>query len=220
MRGTVIGMASVVGMRFGWIALAGVVAGPLAADAAAVPARVTVTSVTPARPGWLRVAVRFDGTRRPLLRLVPDCRTATPGTSVVGAQVTVAAARRQAFLDVPDDLAWLTDSRRQPCEVTGLAVEMVRGQTVVARAPVPVTLPPAYPPPPLPASARAREDVPRLAFATAKRGAPEASSAEAGILWSLDQHVGVAVSFERTDLGTTVPHDSGNGIRTSLRFGF
>src|SRR5262245_1339856 len=112
---TVIGMESVVGMRFGRIALAGVVAGALATDAAAVPARITVTSVTPARPGWLRVAVRFDGDRRPILRLVPECRTPSPATSVVGAQVTLAAARRKAFLDVPDDLAWLTDSRRQPC---------------------------------------------------------------------------------------------------------
>jgi hypothetical protein len=86
-------------------------------------------------------------------------------------------------------------------------------------ATVPVALPPAYPPPVL-ADTRPHEDAPRLGFATDGRTGPEARSAEAGLRWSLDEHVAVGLSFERTTLGHAVPLDPGNGFRTSVRIGF
>ncbi len=105
---------------------------------AGAPATLAVTGVDRSQPGVVRIAVRYDGSRKPSFRLMPTC--AGSGEWVVAAAVTVTRARNQALVELRDDLGWLTD-RRLPCQARGLAVQMLDGDLVVASAEVPIDMP-------------------------------------------------------------------------------
>ncbi len=198
----------------GWL-LASAVSGALVTPAGAEG--LSVTRVAPVRPGWTRVALRYDAKGVPGFRVTPTCASPLGARWTIAATVRVVPGRRQARLDLRDDLAWLAD-RRLRCEPTGLEVQMLRGRTVIARARLPVTLP-AAPAPPEPAPVQdplAR----RLHLAADKRFGPQAQTSEAGVTWSLGEHTALELSYQSTVVGRTVPRDVDNGVRTGVRVGF
>ncbi len=142
---------------------------------AGAPATLAVTGVDRSHPGVVRIAVQYDGCRRASFRLMPTC--AGPSEWVVAAAVTVTRARRQALVELRDDLGWLTD-RRLPCQARGLAVQMLDGTRVVASAEVPIDMPApraltaAPPPQPEPL-------VPGLAVVGHKLRSPQTKMSEA-----------------------------------------
>jgi hypothetical protein len=190
-------------------------AGP--ALAAGAPS-LTVTRVTPLASGAVRIGVAWRGVATPRLRVTPVCPEGDAANHALGARIVRDRRRRRATVEIRDDLAWLTDRRTAPCLTTGLAVELLDGEHVIARAPVPVVLPPPYPPPPLPAEPSA----PAAGVGVAKErvAAPNAETSAAGLHWRLGSHVALGLTYERTTLGRPLPRDVGNGIRTSLRLGF
>jgi hypothetical protein len=177
-----------------------------------------VARVSPLPDGWLRIEVRWAGVRAPRLRLAPVCAGDDGTSPALGVRLALDARRRRAALDVRDDLAWLTDRRTAPCAATALAVEMLDGPHVVARAPVPVVLPPPYPPAALPAPPAPPPGA--VAVAKERSRGPVADSTAAGVRWTLAPHVALGLAYERTTLGRPVPRDVGNGVRTSLRVAF
>jgi hypothetical protein len=194
----------------------------LAALAAAAPAQagtratLAVTSVDRSHPGVVRVTVRWDGSRRPRFRLTSTC--GGPGERVVAAAVTVTPATKQALLELPDDLGWLSDPRL-PCEARGLAVQMLDGTRVAASAEVPIDIPApraltaAPPPPPAPL-------VPSLGVEGRKLRSPQTKMSEAGLTWSLSDHVTLNLSYERTAYAPLMPRDHDDGILTGVKVGF
>jgi len=194
----------------------------LAALAAAAPAQagavatLAVTSVDRSQPGVVRIAVRYDGSRRPSFRLTPTC--GGRGEWVVAAAVTTTPARKQALVELRDDLAWLTD-RRLACEARGLAVQMLDGTRVVASAEVPIEIPApraltaAPPPPPEPL-------VPSLGVVGRKLRSPQTKMSEAGLTWSLSDHLTFNLSYERTAYAPMMPRDHDDGILTGVKLGF
>ena len=191
--------------------------GALATEAAA--ATVSVTQVERLRPGSLRIGVRYAAKDVPSFRLVPVCRPPASADWVVAATVSIVPARQRATLETQDDLAWLVD-RRLPCHATGIAVEMLRGTVVVARADVPVALPPPrefVPPPPPPPLAH---DPSRLGVAGLKYKAPQTRMSQAGVTWSLTDRVSLQLSYERTAYAPTMAKDHDDGILTGVKLGF
>ena len=196
----------------------------LAALAAAAPAQaeaaatLAVTGVDRSHPGVVQIAVRYRGGRSPSFRLTPNCRAAAPGEWVVAATVSVVPARRRAVLELRDALGSLTD-RRLPCQARGLAVQMLDGTSVVASAEVPMDMPApraltaAPPPQPEPL-------VPGLAVVGHKLRSPQTKMSEAGLTWSLSNHVTLNLSYERTAYAPLMPRDHDDGIMTGVKLGF
>jgi len=180
-------------------------------------ATVSVDTVERPGPGSLRIGVRWAGNGAPAFRLVPVCRAPDRADRVVVATVTVVAARMRAILETHDELAWLVD---RPCRATGLAVEMLRGRDVVARADVPLALPAprefVAPPPPPPL---AREPS-RLGVAGVKFKAPQTRMSQAAVTWSLTDRVSFQLSYERTAYAPTMAKDHDDGILTGLKLKF
>ena len=189
----------------------------LATEAAA--ATVTVTEVERLDSGPVRIAVRYAAADAPSFRLVPVCGTPSPDDWVVPATVTTAPAHGRVTLETHDDLAWLVE-RRVPCRATGLAVEMLRGDVVVARAYVPNALPvprefvPLPPPPPV------EQESSRLGIAGQKDKAPQTRMSQAGVTWSVTNRVSLLLSYERTAYGPTMARDHDDGILTGVKLGF
>ena len=183
---------------------------------AGAPATLAVTGVDRSHPGVVRIAVQYDGCRRASFRLMPTC--AGPSEWVVAAAVTVTRARRQALVELRDDLGWLTD-RRLPCQARGLAVQMLDGTRVVASAEVPIEMPAqraltaAPPPQPEPL-------VPGLAVVGHKLRSPQTKMSEAGLTWSLSNHVTLNLSYERTAYAPLMLRDHDDGIMTGVKLGF
>jgi hypothetical protein len=195
----------------------------VAALAAVVPAEVGATAsikvaaVDRSHPGVVRIAVRWHGGRSPSFRLSPACGLAESGDWVIASTVTV-AARRQAVLELPDDLAWLGDPRL-PCRTHALTVQMLEGSAVVAGAEVPIDIPApraftAAPPPPLDPVA------PRFGFVGRKLQAPQTKMSEAGVTWSVNKHVTLNLSYERTGYAPVMSRDHDDGILTGVKVGF
>ncbi len=181
---------------------------------AGAPATLAVTGVDRSQPGVVRIAVRYDGSRKPSFRLMPTC--AGSGEWVVAAAVTVTRARDQALVELRDDLGWLTD-RRLPCQARGLAVQMLDGDLVVASAEVPIDRPRALTatPPPQPEPL-----VPGLGVVGHKLRSPQTKMSEAGLTWSLSNHVTLNLSYERTAYAPLMPRDHDDGIMTGVKLGF
>jgi hypothetical protein len=183
---------------------------------AGTPATLAVTSVDRSHPGIVRIAVRYDGSPRPTFRVTPGC--GGPGERMVAAAVTVAPATKQALIELPDDLGWRTD-RPLPCQERGLAVQMLDGTRVVASAEVPVDIPApraltaAPPPPPAPL-------VPSLGVEGRKLRSPQTKMSEAGLTWSVSDHVTLNLTYERTAYAPTMLHDHDDGILTGVKVGF
>ena len=188
-----------------------------ASEAAA--ATVSVTTVERLPVGSLRIGVRYVAQDPPSFRLVPICRAPASADWIVATTVRTVPERRQATLETGDDLAWLVD-RRLPCRATGLAVEMLRGKVVVARADVPIALPaprefvPPPPPPPL------AQEPSRLRVAGQKYKAPQTRMSQAGVTWSLTDRVSLQLSYERTAYAPTMARDHDDGIVTGVKLGF
>ena len=189
---------------------------PLGADAAT---RVKVSGIDHSEPGVLRIAVKWRGSRTPAFRLSPACVAGTPADWVVASTVTMVPARRRAVLETSDDLAWLAD-RGLPCRARALTVQMLQGTRIVASARVPVDLPAplvftaAPPPPPL------EHSVPRLGFVGRKLQAPQTKMSEAGVTWSVNEHVTLNLSYERTGYAPVMSRDHDDGILTGVKVGF
>jgi len=183
---------------------------------AGTPATLAVTGVDHSQPGVVRIAVRYGGSRTPSFRVTPSC--GLPGEWVVAAAVTVTPARKEALLELRDDLGWLTD-RRLPCQARGLAVQMLDGTRVVASANVPIDMPApraltaAPPPPPAPL-------VRSLGVVGSKLRSPQTKMSEAGLTWSVSNHLTLNLCYERTAYAPMMPHDHDDGIMTGLKLGF
>src|SRR5438093_874232 len=179
-------------------------------------ATIAVTSVDRSHPGVVRIAVRYDGSPRPSFRLTPTC--AGPGEWVVAATIMTTPARKESLVELRDDLGWLTD-RRLPCQARGLAVQMLDGDRVVASAEVPIEMPAtraltaAPPPQPEPL-------VPGLGVVGHKLRSPQTKLSEAGLTWSLSNHVTLNLSYERTAYAPLMPRDHDDGIMTGVKLGF
>jgi len=198
------------------VLLLAVLAG-LATEAAA--ATVSVTRVERLPPESLRIGVSYAAQDPPSFRLVPVCHAAASAEWVVAATVRTVPAHGEATLETHDDLAWLVD-RRHPCRATGLAVEMLRGKVVVARADVPMALPAPRefvpPPPPAPLA----QEPSRLGVAGQKYKAPQTRMSQAGVTWSLTDRVSLQLSYERTAYAPTMARDHDDGIVTGVKLGF
>jgi hypothetical protein len=189
----------------------------LATEAAA--ATVTVTEVERLDSGPVRIGVRYTAADTPSFRLVPVCPTPSPDDWVLPATVRTAPARGRATLETHDDLTALVE-RRVPCRATGLAVEMLRGDVVVARADVPNALPPPREFVPLPPPPAVDREPSRLGLAGQKYKAPQTRMSQAGVTWSLTNRVSLLLSYERTAYGPTMARDHDDGIVTGVKLGF
>jgi hypothetical protein len=196
------------------LVLAAILVGALATGAAA--ATVTVTDVGRPGPGRLRIGVRYEAAGRPAFQMVRICPSLRPPRRTVAATWSVVPSRHQAFIELRDDFARL-DPRR-PCPVAGLAVELVQHGSVVARADVP-SIPPvdviAAPPPQLPSNLPSR-----LGFQGGKYLAPQTKMSQAGITWSLNNHLTLLLSYERTAYAPVMWRDHDDGVVTGLKLCF
>jgi hypothetical protein len=101
-----------------------------------------------------------------------------------------------------------------------LTVQMLQGPRIVASARVPLELPApraftAAPPlPPL------EPAVPRLGFVGRKLQAPQTKMSEAGVTWSVNEHVTLNLSYERTGYAPVMSRDHDDGILTGVKVGF
>ena len=202
-------------MRRWWVMALGALLVSTRADASAPT--ILVTAIEHPRPGWVRVVAHYAGPERPSFRVIPVCAAERSVRWMVAAEVRVFARGRRAIVDLRDDLGWLAEWTAR-CAPTALALEMVRGGTVLAAVELPVTMPSALalapPPPPPPAEPS------RLGLAKTKLVSPEAELAEAGLRFAVSPRVALQIGYTRTALGSNVPHDPDNGVRTSLRVGF
>jgi hypothetical protein len=189
--------------------------GALATGAAA--ATMTVTEVGRPRPGRLRIGVRYEASGRARFRAVPTCPEAPRSRRSLPATVTLSPGRKQAFIELQEDLVRLGPP--PPCPVAGLTVEMVQRGRVVARAEIP-NVPPspsiAAPSPPPPPSALPS----RLGFAGGKYLAPQTRMSQAGVTWSLTNRLTLHLSYERTAFAPVMSRDHDDGIVTGLKLCF
>jgi len=183
----------------------------------AAAATVTVTKVERVRPGWIRIDLEYVTRDTPTFRLTPVCRTTPRPEWLIASIVSVVPQRGEAAITVPDDLGWLAD-RRTACRVEGVAVEMLQGADVVARTEVPLALPgpdlvalPVSEPDPEPS---------RLKLVGRKFAAPQTRMTEAGVTWSLNDHLAFHLSYERTAFAPIMSKDHDDGILTGLKLGF
>ena len=194
------------------------VLGTVALASAAPAATVTVTQVGRPRPGWLRIAVRYDAPARPIFRVVPACPALPNSGQSLPVTVGVSPSRKEAVIELHDDVTWFSEPAN-PCRVAGLTVEMLRRGRVMARASVP-NVPPAAtiaaPSPPPPASALPS----RLGFAGGKYLAPQTRMSQAGLSWSLTERLTVHLSYERTAFAPIMSKDHDDGIVTGLKLRF
>lgn len=180
--------------------------------------RLKVAAVERPRPGWMRIVARYRGPARAGFRVTPVCGSARGQHWVVASVVHVFPRERRAVIELRDDLGWLTDWQAR-CTPSGLKLEMVdRGQVLAMEAlPVTVTFPSvlALEPPvasPAPPS--------RVGLAKRKLVTPESQTSEAGLSFVLNSRLALQLGYARTAFGRTMPRDTDNGVRTSLRVGF
>jgi len=196
--------------------LAALATGVLASGAGA--ATVKVTQVGRPRPGWLRIAVRYEATGRPVFRMVPACRALPHSRRSLPATVSLTPGRKEAVIELQDDVTWFAEPVR-PCRVAGLTVELVQRGRVVAAAgvsEVPLTTGIAAPAPPPPPSG-----IPsRLGFAGGKYLAPQTRMSQAGVTWSLSDRLLLHLSYERTAFAPIMSRDHDDGIVTGLKLRF
>jgi|SRR5262245_30420254 len=83
------------------------------------------------------------------------------------------------------------------------------------------TAPPAAPafvlPPPAPAPAQVPS---RFGLIGQKYAGPQTGMSQAGVVWSLGDHLSVHLSYERTAYAPLMPRDHDNGVLTGLRLAF
>lgn len=182
----------------------------------ATGATLTVTDVARPRPGRLRIALHYDAQAGSHFRLVRICPSLGERERRVPATVAVAPEDGEAYIELRDDFMRL-DPRR-PCPVGGLAVEIVRRGSVVARADVP-SIPPATvitaPPPPAPSALPTR-----LGFAGGKYLAPQTKMSQAGLTWSFTDRLKLHLSYERTAFAPVMSRDHDDGVVTGLKLTF
>src|SRR5262245_46087153 len=188
-----------------------------AAEAAA--SSLTVTRVDRSRPGWVRIALEYaEPVDPPTFRMTAICDSTRRPEWLVASIVTVLPKHRQASIAVRDDLGWLAH-RRAECGAQGVAIEMLKGEDVVAEAEVPMTLP--EPPPLMSVAPPPEERTPsRLGVVGRKYAAPQTRMTEAGVVWSLSDRLSLHLSYERTAFAPVMSKDHDDGILTGLKVGF
>ena len=72
------------------------------------------------------------------------------------------------------------------------------------------------PPPPPPIA----QEPSRLHLAGQKYKAPQTRMSQAGVTWSLSDHVSLQLNYERTAYAPTMAKDHDDGILTGVKFGF
>ena len=93
-----------------------------------------------------------------------------------------------------------------------------RPQPAVVSEPCTETAAPTFvlgPAPPPPA-----QETSRFGVVGQKYAAPQTRMSQAGVLWSLSNHLSLQLSYERTAYAPLMPQDHDNGILTGLRVGF
>ena len=199
------------------IAVAGALAS-LVADAGAV--QLSLAPPAQLEGGWTRITGRYAGAAQaPQFRATGRC----PGQADEQILDCVVSSRAE------DGTLWLdlrgTPHRLElgtPCETPELAIEMVVGKEVVARAPVATRQVPARS---LEAAVLAPPEEPsrgprRFGVGGARYGAPSGKRLEAGVSWFIDSRVSLQLNYQRTAQPPTMSFDHDDGFLTRLLIGF
>jgi hypothetical protein len=200
------------------IAMAGALAS-LVADAGAT--QLSLDPPAQLEGGWTRIMGRYSAAApAPQFRAIGRC----PGQT--DEQILDRVVRSRA----EDGTLWLdlrgTPQRLEaldtPCEAPALAIEMLVGYEVVARAPIVTRQVSAQD---LDAAVLARREEPsrprrRFGVGGQKYGAPSGKRTEAGVSWFLDSRVSIQLNYQRTAQPPTMSFDHDDGFLTRLLIGF
>jgi hypothetical protein len=170
--------------------------------------------------GWTRIIGRYSAVAAPEFRATGRC----PGQADVQLHDCVVRSRpedRTLWLDLPGTLNRL-ERLGTPCETPELAIEMLVGKQVVARAPVASRPRPAQS---LEAAVLAPPEAPsraprRFGIGGQRYGAPSGKRLEAGVSWFIDSRVSLQLNYQRTAQPPTMSFDHDDGFLTRLLIGF
>jgi hypothetical protein len=200
------------------LVIAGVSAS-LVADAGA--AQLSLAPPAQLEGGWTRIVGRYvAGVPAPQFRATGRCPRETDARTLD----CVVRSRPE------DGTLWLdlrgTPHRLEglgmPCERPELAIEMLAGGEVVARAPV---APQRVSGQRLEAAVLAPSEEPsrsprRFGVGGQRYGAPSGRRTEAGVSWFLDSRVSIQLNYQRTAQPPTMSFDHDDGFLTRLLIGF
>jgi hypothetical protein len=199
------------------IAMAGALAS-LVADAGAV--QLSLDPPVQAGVGWTRVTGRYAAAARaPQFRATARC-PGQAGEQTLDWAVRSRTADGTLWLDLPGAPTRL-ERLGMSCEAPELAIEMLVGREVVARAPVATREASALDAAVLaPPDEEVRRAPRRFGVGGQKYGSPSGKRTEAGVSWFLDSRVSIQLNYLRTAQPPTMSFDHDDGFLTRLLIGF